>query len=147
MRILLFSLILLLTACSSSEQNLTLTQSEHEVVIADADLGSTLKWGTISRDHKDQQLQITIPFTNLDTKAERVAYRFYWYDDQGLEVHAVGTVWQTVTLEPKETVTISDISPKQVTSFRIYLRHASTSGSPLSNDLNSDDSSIKVQGH
>lgn len=60
---------------------------------------------------------------NNSQDTQNLQYRFYWYDDQGLEVNAKQGAWRQFILRGYESMTLSEVSVNpNATQFRIQIR-------------------------
>jgi uncharacterized protein YcfL len=50
-------------------------------------------------------------------------YRFYWYDNEGLEVNTQPGPWKQIIVRGEETVSLSEVSVNpNGTQFRVQIR-------------------------
>ncbi|WP_140417098.1 YcfL family protein, partial [Vibrio cholerae] len=54
-----------------------------------------------------------------------VQYRFYWYDNDGLEVNTKLSPWKTIILRGMETVSLTEVSVNpNGKQFRVQIRES-----------------------
>jgi uncharacterized protein YcfL len=120
MRALLASLplVLLLSACSSDKPMINTSQSlimESSVLSA----GILTSKPTISEQAGQQRAASTLE--NQQSKPVTIHYRFYWYDDKGLEIQPFEPP-RTVVVSPNQRVEISSqIGNLMASQVRLYL--------------------------
>ncbi|WP_275554837.1 DUF1425 domain-containing protein [Mixta sp. Marseille-Q2659] len=120
MRALLASLplVLLLTACSSDKTMINTSQSlimESSVLSA----GILTSKPTISEQAGQQRALSTLE--NQQSRPVTVHYRFYWYDDKGLEIQPLEPP-RTVVVPANQRIEInSQIGNLMASKVRLYL--------------------------
>ncbi|MCR1567854.1 MULTISPECIES: YcfL family protein [Mixta] len=111
-------LVMLLTACSSDKAMIDTSQSlimESSVLSA----GILTSKPTISEQSGQQRAASVLE--NQQSKPVTVHYRFYWYDDKGLEIQPFETP-RTVVVLPNQRLEISSqIGNLMASKVRLYL--------------------------
>ncbi|AUY24931.1 MAG: DUF1425 domain-containing protein [Mixta calida] len=111
-------LVMLLTACSSDKAIIDTSQSlimESSVLSA----GILTSKPTISEQSGQQRAASVLE--NQQSKPVTVHYRFYWYDDKGLEIQPFETP-RTVVVLPNQRLEISSqIGNLMASKVRLYL--------------------------
>ena len=111
-------LVMLLTACSSDKAMIDTSQSlimEASVLSA----GILTSKPTISEQSGQQRAASVLE--NQQSKPVTVHYRFYWYDDKGLEIQPFETP-RTVVVLPNQRLEISSqIGNLMASKVRLYL--------------------------
>ncbi|MFU9135665.1 YcfL family protein [Erwinia tasmaniensis] len=112
------TLIALLSGCSSDTTTINTSQSlvmESSVLSA----GITTDEPTLS-EHEGQQRASSVLY-NQQERAVTLHYRFYWYDDKGLEILPFERP-RTVTVAPHDKIEISSQTGNLTASkVRLYL--------------------------
>lgn len=111
--------------CSSTASVITLETSNHNVVVGNTVLGENLKFTDSETKHINGFLSASVKVSNHTDQVMSLAYRFYWYDRQGLEVNLDDTAWHKFQLNGKQTLLLTALaSKKAATQYRIYVRNA-----------------------
>lgn len=118
-----FMLIFGLTACADNTAGLRVDGMSQRILIADNVLAGKIyieKITTVqTHDHSRAVVQVLSRYRG----DQHLQYRFYWYDDQGLEVNNQPSPWQTFILRGGEQRTLSEVSINpQGTQFRLQIR-------------------------
>merc|ERR1711991_104893 len=93
------------------------------VFFGDKVLGSRLLVDDVRTDQVDGHTRGLVRLTSDYKGDQNILYRFYWYDDAGLEVNLKQGPWKQAIVRGFETITLSEISvnPK-ATQFRVQFR-------------------------
>lgn len=111
-KLFLFSLGLLLTACSSNPVSY-LPSGNTPIVNVEAAISEKIKI-----DAQSEKLEVS----NLTDQALNVVYKLFWYDIDGISQPELQT-WQNLWLEAKQIRQIPLVKPsEEIANYRIYIR-------------------------
>lgn len=114
---------LALTACASNTAGLRIDGATQTVLFGDNVLGSRLKIDNISTTEVDGHARGVVRLASQYTSDIHIQYRFYWYDDQGLEVNLKQGPWRQAVIRGMETMAISEVSiHPNGKHFRVQIR-------------------------
>lgn len=120
--IALFTFLLL--GCSNPNgRGLTVESDFQQVLIGEGDVARNISVKDILSQEVNGHTRAAVVVKNEGSFDLAVQYRFYWYDDYGLEVSAQESPWKRKLLRAGETATLSEVSlsPKG-REYRIQLR-------------------------
>lgn len=124
------TLALLLSGCQNvntyenAESRATPTYVADKRVITDNTLAGAVRVVSINQATvSGNLLKIQATVENLKSSTRTVNYKFEWVDQDGMAVNSANETWKSLTLQGRETSTIStvSISPKAV-DFRLKFR-------------------------
>lgn len=115
---------LALAACSSSQTaGISVDSSTQQVVFGDHVLGNRLSVEQISTQNSNGLMRGIVSVTSKFTGDQQLQYRFYWYDDQGLEVDGSDSPWRTFIVRGLDTMSIQSVAMKpEASQFRVQIR-------------------------
>jgi uncharacterized protein YcfL len=108
----------------NAESRATPTYVADKRVITDNTLAGTVRVVSVNQAAvSGNLLKIQATVENLKSKPRTVNYKFEWVDVDGMSVGSPNEVWKSLTLQGRETQTIStvSVSPKAV-DFRLKFR-------------------------
>lgn len=113
-----------LAGCSSSNTaGLRIDSASQQVLYSDTSLDDDLKIDSIDTQANNGNTRGLVKITNNSQDTQNLQYRFYWYDDQGLEVNAKQGAWRQFILRGYESMTLNEVSVNpNATEFRIQIR-------------------------
>ena len=99
MRLTLVGMVLLLmVGCAKQSAGISIDSSNQNVVLSDLLLSNELKLGNAKSKKEDGRLTASVLVTNTTTNTQYLQYRFYWYDELGLELNSDQAPWQQFIL-------------------------------------------------
>ncbi|AZL84604.1 MULTISPECIES: YcfL family protein [Aliivibrio] len=115
---------LVLAACSSGQTSgISVDSSTQKVVFGDNVLGGRLSVDQISTQDNNGLVRGIVSLTSKFSGDQQLQYRFYWYDDQGLEVNGSDSPWRTFIVRGLDTMSVQGVAMKpEATQFRIQIR-------------------------
>ncbi|WP_261817103.1 YcfL family protein [Vibrio gallicus] len=117
--------ILSVAGCATNTAGLRVDGKSQKVLFGDNVLGSRLLIDDISTVEKDGRTRGIVTVSSNYKADLRIQYRFYWYDDNGLEVNTKPSAWRQDVVRGFETRTLSEISINpEGTQFRVQVREA-----------------------
>lgn len=120
--VLFFSCIAIM-GCSSKTSGLSVDSEYQRVLFGDSSLSSYIRVDDISTQEVNDHTRGIVRLENLDDYSQILEYRFYWYDEDGLEVNINPGAWKRVVIGGKEMESLSQVSvsPKGK-NFRLQVR-------------------------
>ncbi|WP_236009464.1 YcfL family protein [Vibrio ulleungensis] len=118
---------LLLVACSnnSTTAGLRIDGESQTVIFGDNVMGSRLLIDNIATLPIDDRVRGIVQLSSAYKGDQHIQYRFYWYDDNGLEVNPRPSAWKQTVIRGFESRTLSEVSVHpNGTQFRIQIRPA-----------------------
>lgn len=121
--VLCMSALFALSGCADNTAGLRVDGQTQKVVFADRVLGSRLLVDDITTTKAEGRARGIVTLSSNYKGDQHVQYRFYWYDDDGLEVNAKQAAWKKVIVRGFETISVSEVSinPKGK-QFRVQIR-------------------------
>ncbi|MGR5554902.1 YcfL family protein [Vibrio fortis] len=112
-----------LAGCAENTAGVRVDGLTQNVFFGDKVLGSRLLVDDVRTDQVDGHTRGLVRLTSDYKGDQNILYRFYWYDDAGLEVNLKQGPWKQAIVRGFETITLSEISvnPK-ATQFRVQFR-------------------------
>ena len=96
---------------------------EDRVIYDDNVLAGRLSIEDISTIDVDGRTRGVVRLLSKYTGDQSIQYRFYWYDDQGLEVNTKRGPWRQLIIHGAEEVSISEVSINpNGREFRVQIR-------------------------
>jgi uncharacterized protein YcfL len=117
-------LTLILVGCGHTQTaGLTIDSEYQQILFGDRSMAQIVEVSDISTSQVNDHARGVVRVKNKTSSDQGILYRFYWYDDQGLEVNTQPGPWKQLILRGKETRTLSEVSvsPKG-THFRVQIR-------------------------
>lgn len=115
--------VLALSGCAKNTAGLRIDGESQKVLFGDNVLGNTLQVEDISTTQFDGHTRGVVRLTNQSKGDLLVQYRFYWYDNDGLEVNTKLAPWKQAILRGQETTSISEVSVNpDGKQFRVQIR-------------------------
>jgi len=122
--VILFS-ILALGGCSKNTAGLSVDGEAQRVLFADNVLGGRLVIDDISTIDVDGHARGIVRLVSNYSGDQHIQYRFYWYDDNGLEVNTRLAPWKQAIIRGMETISISEVSVNpNGKQFRVQIRES-----------------------
>lgn len=114
---------LTLLGCADNTAGLRIDGATQTVLFGDNVLAGRLKIDDISTSDVDGRARGVVRLESQYKGDQSIQYRFYWYDDEGLEVNTKLGPWRQAIVRGMETIVISEVSvnPKG-TQFRVQIR-------------------------
>ncbi|MCE0492867.1 YcfL family protein [Vibrio salinus] len=121
--VLFFSSIAIMGCSSSKTSGLSVDSEYQRVLFGDSSMSSYIRVDDISTQEVSGHTRGVVRLENLDDHSQALEYRFYWYDENGLEVSMKPGAWKRVLIGGKEMESLSEvsISPKGK-NFRLQVR-------------------------
>ncbi|MEZ8823013.1 YcfL family protein [Vibrio amylolyticus] len=117
---------LVVTGCAENTAGLRVDGATQNVIFGDNVLGSRLSIDDIATTEVDGRARGVVRVTSQYTGDQHIQYRFYWYDDEGLEVNTKLTPWRKAIVRGYESIALSEVSINpNGTQFRIQIRELS----------------------
>ena len=115
--------VITLAGCANNTAGVRVDSLTQKVIFGDKVLGSRLVVEDVRTDQVDGHTRGIVRLTSQFKGEQNIIYRFYWYDDAGLEVNAKEGPWRQAIVQGFESISISEVSlnPKG-TQFRVQFR-------------------------
>jgi uncharacterized protein YcfL len=112
-----------LAACAENTAGLRVDGVSQKVLFGDNVLGQRLVIDNIATQPVDDRVRGVVQVTSQYQGDMHIQYRYYWYDDNGLEVNAKPSSWKQTIVGGYETRTLSEVSINpNGTQFRVQIR-------------------------
>ncbi len=123
---LISGLVLLLsTACSNHSAGLNIDGGSQTVLFGDKVLGERLPITNIATVQENGHARGVVEVTSAYSGDQTIEYRFYWYDDNGLEINPRPSAWKQEIIRGGESRTLSEVSVNpRGTQFKIQIINA-----------------------
>ncbi|GAB7219781.1 YcfL family protein [Vibrio comitans] len=122
---LLLVALVALAGCSQNTAGLRVDGKSQKVLFGDNVLGSRLVVDDIATVDKEGRARGIVTVSSTYKADLRIQYRFYWYDDNGLEVNTKPSAWKQDVVRGFETRTFSEVSiHPEGTQFRVQIRES-----------------------
>lgn len=116
---------LMLLGCADNTAGLRIDGASQTVLFGDNVLAGRLKIEDITTTSVDERSRGIVRLLSQYQGDQSIQYRFYWYDDQGLEVNTKLSPWRQTIIRGKEEVSLSEVSVNpHGTQFRVQIRQA-----------------------
>ncbi|CAH0533797.1 hypothetical protein VST7929_01672 [Vibrio stylophorae] len=123
MRYLVLIGALLLTGCMNTTTGVAMDSRAQSVLISNPQLAQTLHLDFAKKVRVNDLLQAQVTIVSDCADTQNLQYRFYWYDENNLEVLPGDSPWRHVVLYGQDTITIQGMAPRaDATQYRIYIR-------------------------
>lgn len=112
-----------MVACTTNTSGLRIDGDAQKVLFGDSSMSRSLSVDDITTTHVDGHAQGIVSLSSNISSDLDLLYRFYWYNDQGLEVNTKVGNWRRLIIRGKETRSISEVSVNpDATQFRVQIR-------------------------
>ncbi|EGR2829270.1 YcfL family protein [Vibrio cholerae] len=116
---------LLLVGCGANTAGLRVDGASQQVLFNDSALSKSLSIEDISTTAVDGHTRGVVRLQSNQKSDVHVQYRFYWYDNDGLEVNTKLSPWKTIILRGMETVSLTEVSVNpNGKQFRVQIRES-----------------------
>ena len=123
--VLCMSALFALSGCADNTAGLRVDGQTQKVMFADRVLGNRLIVDDITTMEVEGRTRGVVALSSQYNGDQHVQYRFYWYDDDGLEVNAKQAAWKRVIVRGFETISVSEVSVNpNGKQFRVQIRQA-----------------------
>jgi uncharacterized protein YcfL len=117
------AMALMLLGCADNTAGLRIDGASQTVLFGDNVLAGRLKIEDISTTQIDGRARGVVRLLSQYKGDQYVQYRFYWYDDQGLEVNTKQGPWRQAVIRGTGEISISEVSINpNGTQFRVQIR-------------------------
>ncbi|ARP38725.1 MULTISPECIES: YcfL family protein [Vibrio] len=115
--------VMALAGCADNTAGVRVDSQTQNVFFGDKVLGSRLQVEDIRTDLVDGHTRGIVRLNSNYKGDQHILYRFYWYDDAGLEVNLKQGPWKQAIVRGFESISLSEVSvnPK-ATQFRVQFR-------------------------
>ncbi|SBS65720.1 YcfL family protein [Vibrio atlanticus] len=115
--------VMVLAGCADNTAGVRVDSQTQNVFFGDKVLGSRLQVEDIRTDLVDGHTRGIVRLNSNYKGDQHILYRFYWYDDAGLEVNLKQGPWKQAIVRGFESISLSEVSvnPK-ATQFRVQFR-------------------------
>lgn len=115
--------IVILAGCSNNTAGLRVDSSSQKVLYGDSALDDRLAINDISTQDMNGNTRGVVQVESKYANDQQLQYRFYWYDDNGIEVNAKQGAWRQFMLRGYESISLSEVSVNpNAKEFRIQIR-------------------------
>lgn len=122
--IVLFS-VLALAGCSKNTSGLNVDGESQRVLFSDNVLGGRLTIEDISTIDVDGHARGVVRLVSNYNGDQHIQYRFYWFDENGLEVNTRLAPWKKTIVRGMETISISEVSVNpNGKQFKVQIRES-----------------------
>ncbi len=112
----------LLSGCLSSHSDNKLYFNRQQAIIMEPSvLVVGIVAGQPTLEHNTNGTRATVMLSNTQSSPVSIRYRFYWYNEQGLEVSPAGHVNDVAILGDGDTEISADVPDKTISYVRVYL--------------------------
>ena len=120
-----FMVLLGLAGCAANTAGVQIDGQKKSVFFNDSSLESNLKVEKIMTTYVDGHAKGIVQLSSTSRSDQAVLYRFYWYDNTGLEVNTQPGPWRKKIIRGFEPVEFSEVSVRPTgTQFRVQIRQA-----------------------
>ncbi|MEF1291667.1 YcfL family protein [Vibrio sp. M260118] len=113
----------LMGCASSNTAGLRIDGASQTVLFGDNVLAGSVSIQDISTIDVDGRTRGIVRLLNQTKGDQHIQYRFYWYDDAGLEVNSKLSPWRQAILRGTEEISISEVSiHPNGRQFRVQIR-------------------------
>ncbi|GLO61286.1 hypothetical protein MACH09_17940 [Vibrio sp. MACH09] len=122
---LIFLFTVALIGCAKNTAGLRVDGDSQNVMFGDSVLGGRVAIDNIATVDVENHARGIVTLTSQYKADLHVQYRFYWYDNQGLEVNSKQSAWKQQIIRGFETISISEVSINpNGKQFRVQIRQA-----------------------
>jgi uncharacterized protein YcfL len=116
---------LALVGCTKNTAGLRVDGQSQKVIFGDNVLGGRLQIENIATTDVEGHARGIVTLASQYAADQNIQYRFYWYDDDGLEVNSKQAAWKQQVIRGFETLSVSEVSINpNGTQFRVQIREA-----------------------
>nr|WP_198517267.1 YcfL family protein [Vibrio sp. HA2012] len=117
------SAVFFMAGCTSITAGLRVDSQTQKVVFADRVLGNRLEVGDIAIIESEGHSRGIVTLSSQYGSDQHIQYRFYWYDDDGLEVNSKQAAWKGAVVHGYDVISVSEVSVNpRGTQFRVQIR-------------------------
>lgn len=117
--------VLAVMGCAENTAGLSVDGQSQRVIFNDSVLGGQIDIEQIDTDEVNGHARAIVMLTSKSSGNQNIQYRFYWYDDKGLEVNTKLSPWKQKIVRGYETISISEVSVNpNATNYRVQIRKA-----------------------
>ncbi|MCS0328962.1 YcfL family protein [Vibrio diabolicus] len=114
-----------LVGCAENTAGIRTDGQTQKVFFNDNVLGSRLLVDNITTTYVDDRPRGVVQLSSNYKGDQHILYRFYWYDNNGLEVNTKPGPWRKMIVRGFEQVTLSEVTVNpNGTKFRVQIREA-----------------------
>ncbi|EGA71855.1 hypothetical protein VISI1226_19052 [Vibrio sinaloensis DSM 21326] len=114
---------LVLAGCADNTAGLRIDGASQTVLFGDNVLAGRLTIEDIATTEVDGRARGVVRLSSQYQGDQAIQYRFYWYDDNGLEVNTKQGPWRQAIVRGMESFAISEVSINpNGTQFRVQIR-------------------------
>lgn len=114
---------LMLVGCADNTAGLRVDGLTQKVLFSDHVLGGRLIIDDIATVQVDGRARGVVKLSSQFQGDQHILYRFYWYDDSGLEVNIKQGPWRQAIVRGFESFSISEVSINpNGTQYRVQIR-------------------------
>ncbi|MCZ4309352.1 YcfL family protein [Vibrio atlanticus] len=115
--------VMALAGCADNTAGVRVDSQTQNVFFGDKVLGSRLQVEDIRTDLVDGHTRGIVRLNSNYKGDQHILYRFYWYDDAGLEVNLKQGPWKQAIVRGFESISLSEVSVNsKATQFRVQFR-------------------------
>ena len=115
--------VMALAGCADNTAGVRVDSLTQNVFFGDKVLGSRLQVEDIRTDLVDGHTRGIVRLNSNYKGDQHILYRFYWYDDAGLEVNLKQGPWKQAIVRGFESISLSEVSVNpSATQFRVQFR-------------------------
>ncbi len=119
------AMVISLAGCAPNTAGIQIDGQTQQVFFSDYVLGSRLLVDSIRTAYVDDRPRGVVQLNSKYRGDQHIQYRFYWYDNSGLEVNTKPGPWRQMTVRGFESVTLSEVTVNpNGTRFRVQIREA-----------------------
>ncbi|MCF7481899.1 YcfL family protein [Vibrio sp. J1-1] len=119
------ALIVGLAGCADNTAGIRIDGQTQQIFFNDNVLGSRLLVENITTTYVDDRPRGVVQLNSNYQADQHILYRFYWYDNNGLEVNTKPGPWRKANVRGFESVTLSEVTVNpNGTRFRVQIREA-----------------------
>jgi uncharacterized protein YcfL len=124
--LLSLGVLLVLAGCAQPKTSGIKVEGQTQTVLfGDERMGKEISIEDISTIDTNGHARAVVKLANTTSTDKTLQYRFYWYDEQGLEVNTKQAPWKRLILRGDETISISEVSVNpNAKDFRLQMRAA-----------------------
>ncbi len=119
------AMVIGLVGCSANTAGIQIDGQTQQVFFSDNVLGGRLLVDSIRTTYVDDRPRGVVQLNSNYRGDQHILYRFYWYDNSGLEVNTKPGPWRKAVVRGFESVTLSEVTvnPNGM-RFRVQIREA-----------------------
>ncbi|MDE1224562.1 YcfL family protein [Vibrio aestuarianus] len=114
-----------LVGCAANTAGLRVDGASQKVLFGDNVLGQRLVVEDIATKQVDGHTRGIVRLVSQYKGDQNIEYRFYWYDDDGLEVNNKLSPWKQTIISGMDTISLSEVSVNpNGKQFRVQIRES-----------------------